>query len=242
MHKKLVVLMIAVLVAGMPLAAQQDSSSDGNSEGGSSAQATSAEEASWGLGRYPYDVEQAKDSIAKAVKGGLAPVGLAVEEGKAISVLYSRTDAYSADRWSIHTFDNPESLEKEMNTILDRGWVPMGLSRSGQGLYGLFVHTGSAPEAWRIHRSPKDSESITEAIKQFRSEGFRLFDVSTFEDSAWYVFVTENESSEQPPVLLRRYSFSGETLRPAVNAAIDDGLLPWGLAKEGDTVSVLFSR
>jgi hypothetical protein len=203
---------------------------------------TDKEDAGWAYGQFPYETEKARDKINEIVNAGLVPVGLSVQEGTALHVLFARLPGTDISQWSIHMFDDPDTLESEMTKIIQRGWEPTGMSRRANAIYGLFVHTGGTIEGWRLHKVPADSTHAEKAIQDFRERGFLVRDVSFFQDSAWFVFVDAGRDVSELDVALKTYPPNQDALQPAVTQQMEEGWAPSGVTLHGKELTILFTR
>lgn len=190
---------------------------------------------------YPYDVETATERISEHVSQGMIPIGIEVIEGERIWILYAGSGNETGPNFSIHQFSAPENLEGEMNQIIQRGWAPVGLSRTSSNLYGLFIQEEHSIASWRIHRSASDESSIQQSLTEFHSNGFSSAGVSVFQDYAWYLFV-RGENQPQERVALRAVPEEEEAIRTQLTEATGAGWRPAGISQLSQGLALLFTQ
>lgn len=190
---------------------------------------------------YPFDVEAANQAIGEQVQQGFIPIGLEIIEDEKIWVLYLDSGEDTGPNYSVHQFSGGEKLDAEMTTIIQRGWAPVGISRTSSNLYGLFIQQDHNIAGWRLHRSPSDSNSIQESLNQFHREGFSSVGVSVLEEQAWFLFLKSDEQLPQR-VTFRGVTADEEVLRREITNAIEAGWRPAGLSDLQDGLGLLFNR
>ena len=191
------------------------------------------------LAAHPFDSEEAKEQIDAMCNDGLLPVGLEVDEAKAINVLYAEDDSFPFTRWLLHSVVEFEKLEAELSYLMKEGWLPMGISRSGPGLYVLFIKADKKISAWRITRFPVSTSEFEEAVETYLAEGFLPYGISVYEDNMWVLFV-KVESVGRRNVYLGTYKNEENALLNGISLDTAQGKVPWGLMIQGEAVSVLY--
>jgi hypothetical protein len=191
------------------------------------------------LAAHPYDTEEAKEQIDAMCNDGLLPVGLEVDEGKSINVLYAENDAFPFTRWLLHSVVELEKLEAELSYLMKEGWLPMGLSRSGPGLFVLFIKTDKKINSWRITRFPVSTATFEETVQNYLEEDFLPYGISVYEDDMWLLFL-KVESVGMRNVYLGTYKNEENALLNGISLDTAQGKIPWGLMVQGSAVSVLY--
>lgn len=191
------------------------------------------------LAAHPFDAEEAKVQIDAMCNDGLLPVGLEVDEGKAINVLYAENDTLPFTRWYLHRVAEFDKLEAELSYLMKEGWLPMDISRSGSGLYVLFIKADKKVSSWRISRFPVSTTGFEEAVKTYMAEDFLPYGISVYEDNMWVLFV-KADSNAKRNVYLGTYKNEENALRDGISLDTAQGKVPWGLMVQGTAVSVLY--
>jgi hypothetical protein len=191
------------------------------------------------LAAYPFDVEEAKEQIDAMCNDGLLPVGLEVDEGAAINVLYAENDTVPFSRWFLYNVVEFENLEADLSYLMKEGWLPMGLSRSGVGLYVLFINADKKINSWRITRFPVSASDFKEAVESYMTEGFLPYGISVYEENMWVLFL-QVEGDTKHKIFLGTYQNEEDSLLNGISLDTASGKVPWGLMVQGSAVSVLY--
>ncbi|MFP4511037.1 MAG: hypothetical protein ACLFNQ_13020, partial [Spirochaetaceae bacterium] len=196
------------------------------------------------IGEHPFDGELAAAEISSTVERGYTPVGLEVAVDEAIVVLYAQADDDSTpDNWLLHEFENINTLEDEMNALLDNGWTPMDLSFSEGRIYALLVDNGPELSGWRVHTEALTrTEQVEETITRFQDEGLSLWGLSFDADRIWYLFLRETDRESPRSVSIQSYRNDVGEIQTGLTEQLNVGWLPWGLFIEDDeAVTVLYT-
>ena len=198
-----------------------------------------AQERAFRLAAHPFDMEETKRQIDEVCSQGFMPVGLEVDEGRAINILYVEDSSIPFKNWLIYRVSDPSKMESEYSSLIQDGWLPMGISRSGSGLYVLFIKTDRSILSWRITQSGILSSQIDEVLTSYASQGFNPYGISLFEDKVWFLFL-KTEKGNLGKAYVSTYRNEESSIRDGIAGDTAQGRYPWGLMIQGPLVSVLY--
>ena len=196
------------------------------------------------IGEHPFDGEVAAEAISATVQSGFAPVGLEITVGESIVVLYAQADEQSVpNAWLLHEFDSINTLEEEMNGLLDNGWIPMDLSFSDGRVFAMFVDVGPEISGWRIHTELlSDTGQVEATIQRFQEDGLSLWGLSFDADRLWYLFLRETARSTPRGLNIQSYRNDVNEIQSGLTDQLNVGWLPWGLFIENDqAVTIVYT-
>jgi hypothetical protein len=188
---------------------------------------------------HPFDVQEAESQIDAMCSDGFLPVGMEVDEGRAISVIYAENADIPFTVWLLHHITDPGALEEQLSRLMLDGWLPMGFSRSGSGLYFLLVKADVEISSWRIATSSPLASDIEETLETYTDQGFVPYGVSLFEDLVWLLFL-KTERDEPRDVSLAMYENEEQAITDGLYWATVQGKMPWGLMVQNERVSILY--
>jgi len=188
---------------------------------------------------HPFDVEEAKSQIDAMCNDGFLPVGVEVDEGRAINVIYAEREDIPFSAWLLHHITDFAVMEEQLSRLMLDGWLPMGLSRSGSGLYLLLLKADIEISSWRITTSTPLASAIEEALKAYTEQGFTPHGISLYEDRVWFLFL-KTERDERRNVSVVMYENEEKALTDGLYWATAQGMTPWGLMVQNERVGILY--
>lgn len=188
--------------------------------------------------------DQMVAEISGFIRQGYTPVGLEVQDEE-ISLLYASTQELSFNRWIIREFTDLDNLNTDMSAFLLDGWTPMDISKTEAGLSVLFIKgdTGRELLGWRIHEvSALDAREALQTLESYRDAGFVAYGVTIDreDNEFWFLMLQYDrpEGAEVARVALN--GFENDQIEAGITRDIENGLLPWGLARGRNATFVLY--
>ena len=183
----------------------------------------------WKLVFFPIgDTQGTADGISELIRSGFVPVGLEITPGASIAVLVARTEMLEIRGWVITDIDDWNTLEGEITAGIERGLVPMDISRYGDSLAVMWVDTDFPIEGWRISTSPNTVSDRIRTINDFQGLGFTLWGMSVHENLAWYLFL--RLPGTFPSGAVSGFAKDATALQAGMVAASKEGWAPNGFA------------
>jgi hypothetical protein len=196
----------------------------------------------WALGQHDRDLETAQSEIAEGTSKGFLPVGIEVEPN-GIFVLYSLNLGTPVREVLIYLFDDPETRDGEMNTLIQRDLVPMDISETDEGLYGLFISDGFGVSGWQIVNLPFNTATIEEVHTILSDRGLSPWGLTVRGQQASILALDEAEGRAPRNVVLLSHRFNLDSYFPAINEAVQQrNLYPWGLAIAENQLLIQYAR
>jgi hypothetical protein len=203
----------------------------------------------WAIVQYEPDLAAARAQIRARIADRYVPVGLEVDEGIGVSVLY--VDAPVAQRIGKRATDvrlerfagnDADALENGMNRLLSDGWFAVDISRTEEHYYVLAIDTGWNVDEWRFAYDMFTSARVEAALSLFEEDGFELAGIGLFEGvQIWYLFV---KSADWRPrqVYFTSYRNEPSALVAGFNEDMADGWIPAGFAVGTTALTVYYVR
>ena len=218
----------------------QDQGGDTNA---GNAQSDQQSQAVWALVDPPKD-DQIIRNVSGIIQDGYVPVGMD-DTGDAISVLYAKSNRVVFNRWIIQEFTDLDNLDRDFSEFLLNGWTPMDISVTDAGLSALFVKGDEDPgiTGWRIHQVPvEELDSVFSIFEGYRQDGFLPYGVSIDHENNqfWFLMVQQDRPEGAEPARIAFNGFEEGSVRDGITADIENGLLPWGLARGERSTYVLY--
>lgn len=189
---------------------------------------------------HPFDMEKARAEISETCKEGYTPVGMEVEDGAVILVMYVKNREENLfSNWALVLLNDFSKLEAEYATMLQAGWLPIAFSYTQSGHYVLFLKTQMIVTGFRIVNDVEDLEAMEKTIKAFAEKGFLPYGMSYFNGRVWYFFL-KAPSVKVQFITIRRFKSIDEALGQGVKEAMEHGLVPWNIMVSPDWVYVAF--
>lgn len=197
----------------------------------------------WAMVDHPLESNIVRN-ISAVIEDGYVPVGYDQTED-AVAMLYAKSTRVLFDRWIIQEFTDLSRLDEEFSTFLIQGWTPMDISVTESGLSALFVRGDDDTEiaGWRIHQIPvEELDTAFEILEGYRNRGFLPYGVSINQetDEFWFLMVQLEGSEDGEPARIAFNAFPLDETEAGITEDVENGLLPWGLARGRETAFVLY--
>jgi hypothetical protein len=190
-----------------------------------------------------YDVRQmeaAEEEVSGYIEEGYIPVGFEVEPGKSLSILLVRSGGVPIDGWVMTDYENWDELEARVSGTIQHGFVPMDISRAGEGIAILWVKTPMAITSWRLHREASSAANQESVIRRFGDQGFSLWGVSETDNEFWFLFLKLADQKQEGAIAFMENDLT--VFRDALESSREEGWLPNGLALNDESFYVSFIR
>lgn len=244
MRKTTLLLLISCLFATGVAFGQDTVPGAGGGEGqieGQPGRTVPIEDQPWHLLLYAGIGDDVIADINTYIRAGFLPVGMEINPEGGLSVLVVQSGGIEIEGWIIHDYTDWNQLEAEITASIREGFVPMDISRFGQGLAVLWVETDDIPvDGWRISTSQNNVTGRTRTLNQFQDQGFTLWGLSEHEGLAWFLFI--KRAGLQPLGTVSGFSIQAEQIAKGILTANAAGWVPNGLAVSDQNYFVCFIR
>ncbi|GEM_PF-5903866 len=202
----------ALLLAAAPLAAQETPSP-------------------WVMDEYEVEGETRDEEIQNRIDDGYLPVGMEVAAGEELWLLYIHSDSLPFDQFLIVEYSQVGTLEAEMSSMINTGWVPVDLARYKNGMLVFFINTDAVTVGdWGLSMTLGMEQTIEQTYREAAEAGYSPWGL-TSDDSGtlWFLFLSEPNRESPRPVSLSYHEPEEDAFEPGVNAKIGEGWIPWGM-------------
>ena len=143
---------------------------------------------------HAFPTEAAEGEINDFFATGRAPIAFEVDPQGGVSVGYlSVATALEATGWLMYAVETVETLEAEVTTLIQNGFVPVDVSVSGGTFYFLLLASEYPVSAWRLTAEPFSRAAMVSTIAAQREAGFTLYGLSFDSGRLWYLFVRHED-------------------------------------------------
>ena len=193
---------------------------------------------------HPFDIQKAREEISQICKEGYIPVGMEVEDGAVILVMYVKSEEALFSNWALVAFGDFEKNEKEnadLTEFMKAGWLPIAFSYTQSGQYMLFLKTDVPIAGVRFANGPENLESIENIIKSFGEQGFYPYGMSWFNNRVWYFFLKIPTANVQG-IVVKRYKNFDEGLGKDLEEMVKKGYSPWDIMVSPEWVYIVLGK
>ena len=205
-----------------------------------SQEATPIRSSPWLLRRYSATEGISQSDVRFLIERGYVPVGLEIEQGAEIAMLFRTADLPTAG-WTITNHPDLSALESEFAEVLRQGFLPMDISAQGDSLSVLWIAANTRIEGWRVHATPRSTTALSNALSSFEDQGFSLWGVSDDGSRIWYLFVDWADDVSQEGLLTFTASDSS-SIEDTFATAESSGWIPNGIGISGNDYLFAFGR
>jgi hypothetical protein len=181
------------------------------------------------------------DEVTTMIRAGYLPVGMELLSESGLAMLLVRGSMDNLQNWRITQYNDWNSLQTEIQGMIEGGLVPMAISRHGIGLSVLWVTATMEIADWYIGAEPNTPIERVRFINNLQGRGFTLWGISVYEDLVWMLFL-DRPNSQQRTGTVTAFDRDAMDLANGINQAWADGWRPNGIALVDDAIYVCFSR
>ena len=179
--------------------------------------------------------------ITQVVEAGYLPVGFEIRPGGGLVMLLVRGAMDELKGWQIAEYTDWNTLEAEITGAIQRGYIPMGISRYGDALSVLWVEAEMELAGWRIATCEDTLTERSRTINNLQAQGFTLWGMSVHEELVWMLFLNRT-NREQRVGTISVFSSVATEFQSGVAEAYNQGWRPNGLGTTEDALYVCFAR
>jgi hypothetical protein len=153
--------------------------------------------------------------------------------------LYVYDPDFGALGWSIERYDNREQIRGGITDSIEDGYIPTGVTYTGELFYVLYVLVESSADAWQLVPSGTNLESVRQEIQPYVSQGYLPVGVTSLDEEYWTLLLHIPGTTA---VYWRLESYVVGTHADSINRNIERGYFPWGVmynANAGD-IDILY--
>ena len=184
--------------------------------------------------------ESLSRDISNAVNTGKTPAGIYVGSNNDVVVYYIDDNPLGMTAWNLEWYTDAESLQNGINSNLEQGYFPMGISFTDNGkLYVLYIMSQLRATAWQLIESELDLNVVSENISPYIYEKYVPVGITVF-GGMYYTLLAQLPDSEPVRWTIEGYEDNTYTINQAVNNMVNQGLIPFGFLNEQGIVNVLY--
>jgi hypothetical protein len=190
-----------------------------------------AQEISWEIKQHSTDIDDLEAEVTEYMESGYVPVGISYDNVE-LYILYVHDPSVEASAWSIEWYDSTDTLQAGITEYMNDGYIPHGITYTGELFYVLYIQMENSADAWLLIPSSQNLPAVEKAIQPDVSQGYVPMGIATYKGEYWTLLV------RIPGTTIKRWSIESYKVgshADLINAAIEQGYLPWGLTYNSKT-------
>ena len=196
--------------------------------------------AGWSAQSTTSNQNDLQNDITAAVNSGKTPAGIYVGDDGEVVIYYIDDNPLGMTSWNLEWYDDVETLQNGINTNLEQGYFPMGISFTNQGqLYVLYIMSQLQASAWQLVESELDLGYVTNDVQSYINENYIPVGITVF-GGMYYTLLAQVPDSKPVNWTIEGYENNNYTIQQGVNNAINSGFVPFGYLKEEGVVNLLY--
>lgn len=211
-----------------------------NTGGGSGSAGIISSGNGWSAQQTSTNETVLQNDITTAVNSGKTPAGIYVGDDGEVVVYYIDDNPLGMTAWNLEWYDGVETLQDGINTNLEQGYFPMGISFTDNGkLYVLYIMSQLQATAWQLVESQLDLAYVSNDVQPYTNEKYIPVGITVF-GGMYYTLMAQVLDSELVSWTIEGYENNNYSIEQSVNNKVNSGLVPFGYLKEGEVVNVLY--
>jgi len=207
--------------------------------GGNSGTGTVSSGNGWSAQSTSATEESLSRDISNSVNSGKTPAGIYVGSNNEVIVYYIDDNPLGMTAWNLEWYTDAESLQSGVNSNLEQGYFPMGISFTDNGqLYVLYIMSQLKATAWQLVESELDLNTVSHNVNQYVHEHYVPVGITVF-GGMYYTLLAKLPDSEQVRWTIEGYE-NTHSVNQGVNSMIYQGYVPFGYLEEQGIVNVLY--
>lgn len=196
--------------------------------------------AGWSSQKTTVNQSDLQNDITSAVNSGKTPSGIYVGDDGEVMVYYIDDNPLGMTAWNLEWYEGVESLQHGINSNLEQGYFPMGISFTDHGqLYVLYIMSQLKATAWQLVESELDLGYVTNDVQPYIYEKYIPVGITVF-GGMYYTLLAQVPDSENVNWTIEGYENNNYTIQQGVNNAVNSGFVPFGYLQEQGVVNVLY--
>jgi len=194
----------------------------------------------WSAQKTTSNQQDLQNDITTAVNSGKTPAGIYVGAHGEVVVYYIDDNPLGMTSWNLEWYTDVESLQHGINSNLEQGYFPMGISFTDNGeLYVLYIMSQLQATAWQLVESELDLEQVSYNVQPYIHEKYIPVGITVF-GGMYYTLMAQVPDSEQVSWTIEGYEDNNYSIQQGVNNAVNSGFIPFGYLKEQGIVNLLY--
>ncbi len=198
------------------------------------------EGAGWGLKLFDSGQGNVADQVNAVLQNDHSPVGVGFRDISAEGMIFIAGNALGITNWDLQYYTDAESLQNGIASYINAGYLPMGISFTGQGeLYVLYVLCDIQASGWQLVESQLNLQYVTGDLEQWINQQYIPVGITVF-GGMYYTLVVQLTDAGLSNWYIEGYNDDQNEIQSGINRNISDGMVPFGYLKEGEVVNVLY--
>lgn len=195
----------------------------------------------WGIKYLQPNIRSQTETVNNIIQSDHTPVGIGFRDQPADNMFFINGNVLGITNWEIQTYRDAANLQNGMNTYLNNGWFPMGISFTEQGgLNVLFVFCDFKATSWQLIESPQELGEVNNDVQPWVNQQYFPVGISIYAGMYYTLLVKTGDGTIARDWNIRGFENNQENFKSTINVSTENGLIPFGYLKEGNVVNVLF--
>ncbi|MCD4772252.1 MAG: hypothetical protein K8R41_02575 [Bacteroidales bacterium] len=218
----------------------EQNNNNNTTTGGTSANGIISKGNGWSAQKIENNPAAIQNDITNAINSGKTPAGIYVSSGTEVVVYYIEGNPLGMTAWNLENYNDATSLQNGINSSVEQGYFPMGISFTDQGnLYVLYIQSQVQATAWQLVESQLDLGAVSTDLQPWINQQYVPVGITVY-NGMYYTLMSQIPDTKISNWTIEGYQDNNNVIMQNVNAKINSGLLPFGYLKEGEVVNVLY--
>jgi len=200
-----------------------------------------SEQIAWQIVGHDIQAQTLKTEIVKYANRGFVPMGISYYDEK-LFVLYLYGEGLSIKGWNLEWYLDSQELAEGLNRNIANGFSPSGISDTGDLFFVMYIQTDGAQQTWNFVQTPMKPENYGILLKPTLEESYIPVGITEMNGEFWTLMVKKESGETAQFVHLEESSAKDEAINKKIVARLKQGMLPWGLKYNGNSVMILYVR
>lgn len=193
----------------------------------------------WEITKIPGRINAIEQPVNNALSSNKTPLGFSRVKD-ASYVIYLNDNPFNITSWNINWYNNVTELEKGITSMMNQGWLPMGMSfTSDNKFYIFYVQCDLQGTAWQITESSMDLQQVEKDVEPYLSRGYVPVGISVY-GNYYYTLLIQFPDGAEAGWTIEGYSDNNTEIKNGIENNIASGMVPFGFLKEQGVVNLLF--
>ena len=200
-----------------------------------------SEQIAWQIIGHDIQQQGLKTEIVKYANRGFVPMGISYHDQK-LYVLYLHGEGLAIKGWNLEWYLSTEELSEGLNRNISEGFSPSGISDTGDLFFVLYIKTDGIQKSWNFVQTPLQPDKYGILMQPVLQESYIPVGITKLNGEYWSLVIKKASGEPAKLVHLEELSSEDDAINKVVIARLKQGLLPWGLKYNGDSLLILFVR
>ena len=201
----------------------------------------SAEQIAWQIIGHDLSRDKLKVDIARNANRGFVPMGISFYDQK-LFVLYLHGEGLEIQGWNLEWYLDSDELAEGLNRNIEDGYNPSGIADAGDLFFVMYIKTTGDTLNWDFVQTPIKLDRYSILLQPSLAKVFIPVGITEMYGEYWTLVIQNKGGGHAKMTQLEKFPSDNDSINKGVINKVTEGMLPWGLMYNGDSVTILFVR